>query len=158
METRWTKIFGFALLLAGLVLCGGGLRLLLSPAHYQATARIKVESDAIHTSGNGQNVSYDPFFIQTEFEVLQSQVVLSKVVGELNLNVEWGKKYAGGVTLSTNEAMAILKRQLDLSRRFGAPPRSSKSVFPAMTRMKRPGLPMPSSRLTKTIGWKCAFN
>jgi uncharacterized protein involved in exopolysaccharide biosynthesis len=115
MEIRRTKILGRALLLAGLALCGVGLWLLSRPAQYQATVRIKVEPDMMDMGGNGQVMSYDPYFIQTEFEVIQSQVILSRVIGALNLDVEWGKKYAGGATLTTNEAIAILKWHLNLT-------------------------------------------
>jgi uncharacterized protein involved in exopolysaccharide biosynthesis len=114
MEIRPTKILGFSLLLAGLALCGVGLWLLVSPAQYRATARIKLEP-IIMDGGNGQDTSYDPYFIQTEFELIQSQVVLGRVVNLLNLNVEWGKKYAGGAMLTTNESIAILKKHLNLA-------------------------------------------
>jgi len=36
---------------------------------------------------------YDPYFIQTEFEIIQSQLVLNSVIDKLKLNVAWGKKY-----------------------------------------------------------------
>jgi len=111
MEIHRTKILGFSLLLGGLMLCGIGLWLLLSHAQYQAVARIEVEPDA---NNSGTNISYDPYFIQTEFEVLQSQVVLGKVFEALNLNVEWGKKYDGGNTLKTSEAIVLLKRRMNL--------------------------------------------
>ena len=56
---------------------------------------------------------YDPYFVQTEFEVIQSEAVLGKVIKELNLNEAWGKKQ-GGRTLTTAETMALLKNNLDL--------------------------------------------
>ena len=115
MEIRPVKIFGVSLLLAGLALCGVGLWLLVSPAQYRATARIEINSDPMDVQAHGQNFSYDPYFIQPEFEILQSQVVLGRVVNSLNLNVEWGKKYAGGVMLTTNESVAILKQHLNLA-------------------------------------------
>ena len=57
---------------------------------------------------------YDPYFIQTEFELIQSEVILGKVVEDLDLNREWGKKYAGGDRLKTTEAIALLKTKMDL--------------------------------------------
>ena len=120
MEIRPTKILGFSLLLAGLALCGVGLWLLLSPAQYQATARIKAEADLLDINGmsgkpSAPIYSFDPYFIQTTFEIIQSQAVLGKVISALNLNIEWGRKYAGGGTLMTNESIAILKRHLNLA-------------------------------------------
>jgi capsular exopolysaccharide synthesis family protein len=85
------------------------------PESFSSTARIRVERDQSDISPllTGPQASYyDPYFIQTEFEVIQSQVILSNVIAELNLNKEWGKKY--GQTLKTDETMEVLKRQMDL--------------------------------------------
>jgi capsular exopolysaccharide synthesis family protein len=88
------------------------------PEHYASVARIKVERDTTDVSGLGDRASiyggYDPYFIQTEFEVIQSEVILGKVIEELNLNTDWGRKYANGDKLKTTEAHAILKNRLDL--------------------------------------------
>jgi len=119
MEIRPVKIFGVSLLLAGLALCGVGLWLLLSPAQYQATAVIMVEPDVgdIDAIGGPPRAfpAYDPYFIQTTFEIIQSEVVLGKVVETLNLNVEWGEKYSGGKPLKTLESLAILRNHLRLA-------------------------------------------
>ena len=101
--------------MAGLALCGVGLWLLLSPAQYRATARIEINPESRDINGIGQRMLYDPYFIQTEFEVIQSQIVLGRVIGALNLNAEWGKKHAGGGPLTTNAAIAILKKHLNLA-------------------------------------------
>ncbi len=90
------------------------------PESYASTCRIKVEQN-LNQSTNG--TAYDPYFIQTEFEVMQSQVVLEPVITKLNLNVEWGKKYFNGETLKTTEAMEILKGRLSL-----APVRGTKLI------------------------------
>jgi len=45
MQVHRTKILGFSLLLGGLVLCGIGLWLLLSPAQYRAEVKIIIMSD-----------------------------------------------------------------------------------------------------------------
>lgn len=112
MGFRPNQFPGFTLLLAGLALCGIGLWLLLSPAQYRAAARIEINPDAANSNGQ---VSYDPYFIQTEFEVMQSQAVLGRVIGALNLNAVWGKKYNSGGMLTTNESIAILKRHLQIT-------------------------------------------
>src|SRR5437762_3160746 len=88
------------------------------PESYASTARIKVEheqSDISGISDRGMVNAYDPYFIQTEFELIQSEVILGKVVDELKLNEEWGKKYnAGGGPLKTQESMGLLKSRMDL--------------------------------------------
>jgi len=111
------EVCGLALLGVGLVLILLGITLLLRPTIYQATARIRVEHDQTDINGLGEprGVSgYDPYFIQTEFEVIESQEVLDKVIEQLDLNREWGKKYAGGERLKTWETAALLKSKLDL--------------------------------------------
>jgi capsular polysaccharide biosynthesis protein len=91
------------------------------PESYASTARIRVEPDA--PTVDGQPLSYDPYFIQTTFEILQSQIVLSPVVEKLNLNEKWGKKYFNGETLKTAQSLDLLKARLDLR-----PVRSTKLV------------------------------
>jgi len=92
---------------------------LLLPESYASTAQIRIEPDIVaDISGVGSHVtytSYDPYFIQTEFEVIQDRVVLGKVVEDLNLNEIWGKKYFNGETLKTTEAMEFLKRRMNLN-------------------------------------------
>jgi uncharacterized protein involved in exopolysaccharide biosynthesis len=90
------------------------------PESYASTCRIKVEQ---HLNQSTNTTAYDPYFIQTEFEIMQSQVVLEPVITKLNLNVEWGKKYFNGETLKTTEAMEILKGRLSL-----APVRNTKLI------------------------------
>jgi len=76
------------------------------PESYASTARVRVEVAATNAG---------PYFIQTEAEVIRSQVVLSNVIKNLNLNVEWGKKYFNGEILKTSESMDILKGRLSVA-------------------------------------------
>ena len=88
------------------------------PESFASTARIKIERDQSDIQGmtaTGMGGGYDPYFIQTEFELMQSEVILKPVVERLNLNVEWGKKYnAGNGALKTEESMGLLKSRMDL--------------------------------------------
>jgi uncharacterized protein involved in exopolysaccharide biosynthesis/beta-lactamase regulating signal transducer with metallopeptidase domain len=111
------QLSGVALLGIGLLLIVLGVRLAVSPATYPSTTRIKVERDQSDISGLGDqrgNPSYDPYFIQTEFELLMSEVILGRVIDDLDLNSEWGKKYANGERLKTSETIALLKARIDL--------------------------------------------
>ncbi len=97
------------------------------PESYASTCKIKVEND-VNDSGGGLSATpsmmpYDPYFIQTTFEIMQSQLVLSNVISALNLNVEWGKKYFNGETLKSTETMEILKGRMSL-----APVRNTKLI------------------------------
>ena len=81
------------------------------PETYASTCKLKVENEQPATN----NYSYDPYFIQTTFEIINSRLVLNDVVAKLNLNVEWGKKYFNGETLKTTECVEILKGRMALS-------------------------------------------
>lgn len=81
------------------------------PETYSSTARVKVDMPVSNTNG----IAYDPYFIQTEFEVIQSQVVLNRVIEKLKLDDEWGKKYFNGERLKTDESLKILKARLSLA-------------------------------------------
>jgi capsular exopolysaccharide synthesis family protein len=87
------------------------------PESYSSTARIKVERDQSDISFNDPMRyanGYDPFFIQTEFETILSERVLGKVVADLHLDTEWGKKYNNGVRMSETETLAMLKNCISL--------------------------------------------
>jgi len=87
------------------------------PESYASTARIKVETTQENSvSGAPVNqVFSDPYFIQTTLEIMRSQLVLSNVIAQLNLNTQWGKKYFNGETLKTTETMEILKQRMQLA-------------------------------------------
>jgi len=97
------------------------------PESYASTCKIKVENDVNDSPGGNEMtpsmMPYDPYFIQTTFEIMQSELVLSNVISTLNLNVEWGKKYFNGETLKTTETMEILKDRMSL-----APVRNTKLI------------------------------
>ena len=114
MGFRSKIILGFTLLLAGLAVSGVGLWLLVSPAQYRAMTRIETNPVLTDIPGNRQGMSYDPYLIQTNFEIIQSEAVLGKVVAALNLNVEWGNKYGGGIPLKTVDTIERLRQRMDL--------------------------------------------
>jgi capsular exopolysaccharide synthesis family protein len=86
------------------------------PEAFSSTARIKIERDQSDIQFQSPQLGgvYDPYFIQTEFEVIQSEIILTNVIEALDLNREWGKKYAGGDMLKTTETMQLLKNKLVL--------------------------------------------
>ncbi len=87
------------------------------PESFSSTARIKIEPDQTDIeglAGNRMNLGYDPFFIQTEFEAIQSEIVLGKVVDLLDLNTVWGAKTGGGMKLKTTDTIGLLKGRMAL--------------------------------------------
>jgi uncharacterized protein involved in exopolysaccharide biosynthesis len=121
MDNRGKQILGMAFLIVGIALCLFGISLLVRPAQYAATIRIEIESS--EPPGVSGSV-YDPYFIQTTFEIIQSQIVLSNVVVDLNLNEVWGKKYFGGRTLTTSETEKMIQQRLQF-----APVRNTKLIM-----------------------------
>ena len=87
------------------------------PESFSSTARITIERDRTDIPGlaeRGKVSTFDPYFIQTEFELIQSEVVLGKAIADLDLNKEWGMKFAGGDPLKTPETISLLKNRIDL--------------------------------------------
>jgi serine/threonine protein kinase len=83
----------------------------IMPEYFSSTARIEIDA---YAATQIKMPIYDPYLIQTEFEVLQSGEILGKVIENLNLNREWGRRYNGGQPFTTDESLALLKRSLDL--------------------------------------------
>lgn len=88
------------------------------PEAYSSKARIKVERDVTDVPGvTGQPSMtgvYDPYFIQTEFEVIQSEKILDQVIDRLDLNARWGKKFNSPTPLKSTESRGFLKRMIEL--------------------------------------------
>lgn len=83
----------------------------------EAKARITVDRDVTDiegVTGSRSTTGYDPYYIQTQFEIIQSEAVLGKVVESLDLNTIWGKEHANGKKLKTTDAIGLLKGKLEL--------------------------------------------
>lgn len=91
---------------------------LLLPQYYSSTVQIEIQPDAssadISTPNATSSGSYDPYWIETQFQIMQDPVVLDRVVSEMNLNSAWGKKY-GVESLKTSEAEQIIKDNMRLN-------------------------------------------
>jgi uncharacterized protein involved in exopolysaccharide biosynthesis len=87
------------------------------PEQYSSKARIKVERDMIEAPGvTGRphmTGVHDPYFIQTEFEVIQSEKILDQVIERLDLNTVWANKY-NLQKLKYSESRALLKKMVEL--------------------------------------------
>jgi Mg-chelatase subunit ChlD len=86
-----------------------------SSRDYSASTRIKAGRDQSDVSGfYDRNLSgnYDPYFIQTEFELIQSKPLLEKIVKDQKLAETWSKE--SGKPVTTEEAVEKLKSHLEL--------------------------------------------
>lgn len=86
------------LLVFGLVvLTTAGITALL-PKWYLATAKIRVEKpeSEVKLFQNQNSAYYDPYFIQDQFEILQSEKILYRVIDNLKLNEVFGRQFGEG--------------------------------------------------------------
>lgn len=88
------------------------------PEQYSSRARIKVQRDqsdiAELMDRTGVPGAYDPYFVQTEFEVITSELILGKVVEELNLNKTLADRLNVGQPLKTEESMEWIRARTKL--------------------------------------------
>ncbi len=95
------------------------------PRYYSSTARIEINQDTSESVATPEQayLPYDPYFIQTEFQKMQSEKVLGRVISQLDLNDTWGKLYNNNVPLKTEQTLELLKDRLSL-----APERNTKLI------------------------------
>ena len=86
----------------------------LLPSTYMSLSRISVEKDTSDIAPllgmQSGPTAFDPYFIQTEFEKIQSQKVLDKVVAKCDL----AESLVSGKSLNESEARKILEKSIDV--------------------------------------------
>ena len=83
------------------------------PKMYMADARISVREDELDIDVFERQVihGYNPFFIRTQYEIIQSRQVLHQVINNLNLQQAWGEKMNDDKSaLSKEQAYMILSK------------------------------------------------
>jgi capsular exopolysaccharide synthesis family protein len=95
------------------VLAGVGYTFTL-PRMYRSMARIQVREDTLDVAvfGPQSSYAYNPFFLRTQYEVIQSRPILYQVVDSLNLCEVWGKEYGEGQPLPKEVAASMLGRSI----------------------------------------------
>jgi capsular exopolysaccharide synthesis family protein len=89
------------------------------PEAFSSTARIKVEKDTpdIQLLGySGGSQTYDPYFLQTEFEVLRSRRILDKVTESLDLNDKFAKELKLEQALQTAQSYERLQDLIEVKQ------------------------------------------
>jgi uncharacterized protein involved in exopolysaccharide biosynthesis len=91
---------------------------LMYPESFVGTAQITVEQEhpdiPSMEGGPPAGQGYDPYFLQTEFKVIQSHAVLSNVIAALDLKNTWGKKYNSPQPLKDSDCETLILRNLEL--------------------------------------------
>lgn len=82
------------------------------PKTYRASARIEVREDALDRPifGNAPTAVYNPFFLRTQYQKIQSRPVLYEVINVLGLQQKWGDKLNAGQPLSKEDTGLILSK------------------------------------------------
>lgn len=119
MKQSQTRIWGFVVLFGGIVLGVFAIGELKQPSQFQATTRIQLlqSPQLIPVSGSQLDASaeYDSHFIQSQVEVIQSEIVLGRVVEKLDLRTRWSEGQRGGSLLQMDEAIDLLRQSMELS-------------------------------------------
>lgn len=102
-----------------LVTLTGAFVTTLMPKRFMATCRIKVEQDNpdVRVFGGNSLPQYNPYFLLTELEVLESALILGEVVDNLNLTQRWGERYTkDGSALPRDTTVDILKKRTSVQQ------------------------------------------
>jgi len=101
------------LILALVVLTTVGVTALL-PRWYLATTKIRVEKPEgeVKLFQAQSNPYYDPYFIQDQFEIIQSEKILNPVIENLGLNAILGRSEGAGEALPTSVTYRYLTRYM----------------------------------------------
>src|SRR5687767_11947196 len=89
------------------------------PKSYASTVRMRVEKDAPDVALMGERQyggGYDPYWMQTEFETIQSKSILYPVITNLDLSKKWAAKFGEETELSTDITYQILKGSVDVQQ------------------------------------------
>jgi Mg-chelatase subunit ChlD len=86
----------------------------------ERSARISAQKDATDIQGLGSAsptlLSFDPYWVQTEAEKIQSKVILSQVATNLDLAETWAGKHGGGTRLQPEETVRLLKKMVTVNQ------------------------------------------
>ncbi|MBI9020116.1 MAG: polysaccharide biosynthesis tyrosine autokinase [Verrucomicrobia bacterium] len=87
------------------------------PKIYASQARIEVNRDNVDLDPFAPSSqfggAYDPYFLRTQFEIIQSKPILYEVINRLNLQEVWGKK---DNKISKENAYKILRSSLEVGQ------------------------------------------
>ncbi|HTI68896.1 MAG TPA: polysaccharide biosynthesis tyrosine autokinase [Candidatus Limnocylindria bacterium] len=90
------------------------------PVAYSSTARMRVAKDtpdiALMMSANVGPATYDPYYLQTEFEVLKSRKILDEVIKNLNLADLFQRQLKETSPISATDCYDLLSDQLDIKQ------------------------------------------
>lgn len=102
-----------------LVTLSGTCYTLMLPKIYMASTTIRVREDATDIDVFDRQIvsGFNPYFLKTEFEVIQSRTILSSVLDKLNLQEKWSSREENkGGLIPRNVCMAILEQSVRVNQ------------------------------------------
>ena len=102
-----------------LVVVTGTAFTLTLPKKYMADARIMVREDAMDIDVFERQYvgGYNPFFMRTQYEIIQSRQILYQVINNLNLQQVWGEKaHDDGTPLSREDTFNELLHSIKVEQ------------------------------------------
>ncbi len=113
IRIRKTVIFAVFLLVAATTT----LVTFMLPETFSSMVRIRVEKDALDITGINENSrgasGFDPFWVQDQFETIQSKVILYNVISNLSLTKKWAPKFKEA-ELPLDLTFQLLQGQIDV--------------------------------------------
>ncbi len=106
------RVAGGALIALGLLAIAASVVMMLAPDRYCSVARISVGNGTQET--NAPRADFDPYFMATEAERIQSTLVLYPVIKKFDLQKKWAARYNGGEELSEQQAFQLFLRNLEV--------------------------------------------
>ena len=116
MKKPLAVLGGLLIALAPVIVLAATMYTLMLPNIYRSSVRISVAEDApaINPFTKGGTVApYNPYFLRTQFEVIQSKPILYEVANRLNLQEQWGRN---GDRLPREVACKILRNSVQVSQ------------------------------------------
>ncbi|MFC1467224.1 GumC family protein [Verrucomicrobiota bacterium] len=112
IKSRKEIILAVALLVA----IAGTVYTLTLPNMFRSMALIKVNVERLDVDPFGQQMPgnvYDPYFLRTQFNIIQSRPIAEKVIERLNLQEVWGKR---GEKLPIEGAILLMRKSLSVNQ------------------------------------------
>lgn len=107
---------GLVVLTFLLVMVTAGVTTYFLPREFYSKVKMEVKPDkaVIDVFGSNNRGYMDPFFVPTQFQVLQTKEILYPVIDSLKLVDAWSGPEAGGAKLTQERAYLKLLRMMDL--------------------------------------------
>ena len=89
----------------------------LMEKRYRATSSIEIYQDSDNMkvfSPSSMGNSFNPYFLLTQQDVMRSEVILGRVVENLDLRKKWGNQFEEGYVLTEEQGIQLLKNRLSV--------------------------------------------